>query len=45
MAAAAPRPFIRGVDDAVHRFCTTVVLHPDTPATRRTPPEERTAAG
>ncbi|MFE0949721.1 TerD family protein [Streptomyces mutabilis] len=37
--------FIRSVDDAVHRFYTTVVLHLDTPATRRTPSKERTVAG
>lgn len=37
--------FIRSVDDAVHRFYTTVVVHLDTPATRRTPPKERTTSG
>ncbi|MGV9619133.1 TerD family protein [Streptomyces tendae] len=37
--------FIRSVDDAVHRFYTTVVLHLDAPTTRRMPPKERTAAG
>ncbi|GHB79645.1 stress response protein, TerZ- and CABP1 [Streptomyces viridiviolaceus] len=37
--------FIRSVDDAVHRFYTTVVVHLDTPTTRRTPPKERAAAG
>ncbi|MFI8445381.1 TerD family protein [Streptomyces rochei] len=37
--------FIRSVDDAVHRFYTTVVLHLDAPTTRRTPPKERTTAG
>ncbi|CAL9668468.1 hypothetical protein SUDANB15_07323 [Streptomyces sp. enrichment culture] len=37
--------FIRSVDDAVHRFYTTVVVHLDTPTTRRTPSKERTAAG
>lgn len=36
--------FIRSVDDAVHRFYTTVVVHLDTPTTRRTPSKERTAA-
>ncbi|MFF0836710.1 MULTISPECIES: TerD family protein [unclassified Streptomyces] len=33
--------FIRSVDDAVHRFYTTVVVHLDTPATRRTQFKER----
>jgi stress response protein SCP2 len=37
--------FIRSVDDAVHRFYTTVVVHLDTPTTRRTPSKERAAAG
>ncbi|MBQ0877584.1 TerD family protein [Streptomyces sp. RT42] len=37
--------FIRSVDDAVHRFYTTVVLHLDAPTTRRTPTKERTTAG
>ncbi|MFF8636929.1 TerD family protein [Streptomyces pilosus] len=37
--------FIRSVDDAVHRFYTTVVVHLDTPATRRAPSRERSAAG
>ncbi|NEA83257.1 TerD family protein [Actinospica acidiphila] len=36
--------FIRSVDNAVHRFYTTVVVHLDTPTTRRTPSKERTAA-
>ncbi|MDQ0491344.1 hypothetical protein QO019_006241, partial [Streptomyces thermodiastaticus] len=36
--------FIRSVDDAVHRFYTTVVVHLDAPAGRRTPSKERTAA-
>ncbi|MFF8366880.1 TerD family protein [Rhodococcus erythropolis] len=37
--------FIRSVDDAVHRFYTTVVVHLDTPTTRRTPSKERATAG
>ncbi|MEV6612895.1 TerD family protein [Streptomyces sp. NPDC051051] len=37
--------FIRSVDDAVQRFYTTVVVHLDTPTTRRTPSKERAAAG
>ncbi|MDI1454259.1 TerD family protein [Streptomyces sp. ATE26] len=36
--------FIRSVDDAVHRFYTTVVVHLDTPATRRTQSKERATA-
>ncbi|GAA2263545.1 TerD family protein [Streptomyces atrovirens] len=36
--------FIRSVDDAVHRFYTTVVVHLDTPTTRRTPSKERATA-
>ncbi|MFF3503186.1 TerD family protein [Streptomyces sp. NPDC003247] len=36
--------FIRSVDDAVHRAYTTVVVHLDTPTTRRTPSKERAAA-
>ncbi|MFJ5174265.1 TerD family protein [Streptomyces griseoviridis] len=32
--------FIRSVDDAVHRFCTTVLVHLDGPATRRGAPKE-----
>ncbi|MGV9697151.1 TerD family protein [Streptomyces sp. NPDC003470] len=31
--------FIRSVDDAVHRFYTTVVVHLDTPTPRRTQPK------
>jgi stress response protein SCP2 len=34
--------FIRSVDDAVHRLYTTVVVHLDAPAVRRTAPRERT---
>ncbi|GAB1327588.1 hypothetical protein [Streptomyces sennicomposti] len=34
--------FIRSVDDAVHRFRTTVVLHLDRPGPRR--PKEGTPA-
>lgn len=37
--------FIRSVDDAVHRFYTTVVVHLETPTTRRTPAKELAAAG
>jgi stress response protein SCP2 len=37
--------FIRSVDDAVHRFYTTVVVHLDTSTTRRTPSKERAVAG
>ncbi|MEU6105979.1 TerD family protein [Streptomyces flaveolus] len=37
--------FIRSVDDAVHRFFTTVVVHLNTPTSRRTPPKERTTSG
>ncbi len=37
--------FIRSVDDAVHRFYTTVVVHLDPPTTRRTPSKERATAG
>ncbi|MEV7690223.1 TerD family protein [Streptomyces bungoensis] len=37
--------FIRSVDDAVHRFYTTVVVHLDAPTTPRTPSKERAAAG
>ncbi|MDT0440531.1 MULTISPECIES: TerD family protein [Streptomyces] len=33
--------FIRSVDDAVHRFCTTVLVHLDSPAPRRAAPRER----
>ncbi|MFI9770158.1 TerD family protein [Streptomyces sp. NPDC052415] len=36
--------FIRSVDDAVHRFYTTVVVHLDTPTTRRAPSKVRAAA-
>ncbi|MET8571594.1 TerD family protein [Streptomyces sp. NPDC004783] len=36
--------FIRSVDDAVHRFHTTVVSHLDTPAARRAPTGERPTA-
>ncbi|MEV7794333.1 TerD family protein [Streptomyces sp. NPDC087512] len=36
--------FIRSVDDAVHRFHTTVVTHLDTPAARRAPARERPTA-
>ncbi|MBE1598714.1 hypothetical protein H4687_004843 [Streptomyces stelliscabiei] len=34
--------FIRSVDDAVHRFYASVLIHLDRPAPRRTPAEERT---
>ncbi|MFG2679749.1 TerD family protein [Streptomyces sp. NPDC048392] len=37
--------FIRSVDDAVHRFYTTVVTHLDTPAARRAPSGERATTG
>lgn len=37
--------FIRSVDDAVHRFYTTVVVHLDAPTARRAPSKERAAAG
>ncbi|MER7055937.1 TerD family protein [Streptomyces sp. NPDC000351] len=37
--------FIRSVDDAVHRFYTSVAVHLDTPTTRRTPSEERATTG
>lgn len=37
--------FIRSVDDAVHRFYTTVVVHLDAPSARRAPSKERAAAG
>jgi stress response protein SCP2 len=33
--------FIRSVDDAVHRFCTTVVVHLDRPSPRRAPARDR----
>lgn len=36
--------FIRSVDDSVHRFYTTVMVHLDRPARRRTPAKERAAA-
>lgn len=36
--------FIRSVDDAVHRFYTTVVVHLDAPVARRKPAKERVAA-
>ncbi|WP_439943671.1 TerD family protein [Streptomyces sp. BBFR115] len=36
--------FIRSVDDAVHRFYTTVVLHLDRPGPRRGPSKEGTPA-
>ncbi|MCF1599464.1 TerD family protein [Streptomyces muensis] len=36
--------FIRSVDDAVHRFYTTVVVHLDRPAPRRTAPKEPAGA-
>jgi hypothetical protein len=32
--------FIRSVDDAVHRFCTTVVVHLDQPLPRRAAQKE-----
>ncbi|WP_328838021.1 hypothetical protein [Streptomyces europaeiscabiei] len=34
--------FIRSVDDAVHRFYASVVVHLDRPAPRRAPSAERT---
>ncbi|MEV0180016.1 TerD family protein [Streptomyces sp. NPDC050625] len=37
--------FIRSVDDAVHRFYTTVVVHLDRAAPRRAPSKEGAAAG
>ncbi|PIM70737.1 stress response protein TerZ [Streptomyces sp. JV178] len=37
--------FIRSVDDAVHRFYGSVVVHLDRPAVRRAPAAERTAVG
>ncbi|MGW1891135.1 TerD family protein [Streptomyces sp. NPDC002004] len=37
--------FIRSVDDAVHRFYTTVVVRLDHPAPRRAPSRERTPTG
>ncbi|MGV9559436.1 TerD family protein [Streptomyces sp. NPDC003401] len=37
--------FIRSVDDAVHRFYTTVVVHLDAPTTSRTPSREHTTTG
>ncbi|WP_432028400.1 TerD family protein [Streptomyces sp. 1222.5] len=37
--------FIRSVDDAVHRFYTTVVAHLDRPTPRRTPSREATPTG
>lgn len=37
--------FIRSVDDAVHRFYTTVVVHLDAPAARRAPSKERATVG
>ncbi|MCL6734624.1 TerD family protein [Streptomyces neyagawaensis] len=37
--------FIRSVDDAVHRFYGTVVVHLDRPAARRAPTAERVAVG
>ncbi|MEV5427612.1 TerD family protein [Streptomyces cellulosae] len=36
--------FIRSVDDAVHRFYTTVVVHLDAPAGRRRPAKQNAAA-
>lgn len=35
--------FIRSVDDAVHRFYTTVVVHLDKPAGRRKPAAQHDA--
>ncbi|GAA3951961.1 hypothetical protein GCM10022384_02010 [Streptomyces marokkonensis] len=37
--------FIRSVDDAVHRFYTTVVVHLDTRPARRAPVRESATAG
>lgn len=37
--------FIRSVDDAVHRFYTTVVAHLERPTPRRRPSKEATATG
>ncbi|GGQ56604.1 TerD family protein [Streptomyces flaveolus] len=37
--------FIRSVDDAVHRFHTSVVVHLDAPAARRASSRERAATG
>jgi hypothetical protein len=37
--------FIRSVDDAVHRFYGTVVVHLDRPAARRVPTAGRAAVG
>ncbi|WP_424880478.1 hypothetical protein [Streptomyces sp. SLBN-8D4] len=37
----AESSFIRSVDDAVHRFHSTVMVHLDAPAARRTGARER----
>ncbi|MFI5683409.1 TerD family protein [Streptomyces sp. NPDC051636] len=42
---SAESGFIRSVDDAVHRFHSTVVAHLDRPATRRAPSGERATTG
>ncbi|MGA5202871.1 TerD family protein [Streptomyces variegatus] len=42
---SAESGFIRSVDDAVHRFYTSVVVHLDSPAAGRTAVKERVAAG
>jgi hypothetical protein len=39
---SAETGFIRSVDDAVHRFCTTVVVHLDRPVPRRAPAGQAT---
>lgn len=41
----AESSFIRSVDDAVHRFYTTVVVHLDGTTPRRTPSKEGTTTG
>jgi stress response protein SCP2 len=41
---SAESGFIRSVDDAVHRFYTSVVVHLDSPAAGRTAVKERVAA-
>ncbi|MFC9851668.1 TerD family protein [Streptomyces prasinus] len=42
---SAETGFIRSVDDAVHRFYTTVVVHLDVPTTRRAPSKEHATTG
>ncbi|GGM24230.1 hypothetical protein GCM10010129_80830 [Streptomyces fumigatiscleroticus] len=42
---SAETGFIRSVDDAVHRFYTTVIVHLDNPTPRRTPAKDQATTG